>query len=169
MDHSKYTMIGVDPEGYGKSRPPDRNPFIDEFCLERDARLAGEVMNVRHPPFFLNSWQNCGRYLTRLTTSFFCILKTLGYDRYSIVGWSNGGISASILAQMRPQNIISISLCNAPLKLADRNNLVMDREFSLHPTPPWQLGATKSFWFSCRNHQFEELGRETPQGTFPRL
>ena len=80
-----------------------------------------------------------------------------------MVGWSNGGISASILAQIRPQNIISISLCNAPLKLADRNNLVMNRELSLHPTPPLlHLGATESFGFSCRNHEFEELGGEEP-------
>ena len=48
MDQSKFTLIGIDPEGYGKSRPPDRNAFAKEFCLKRDARLAAQVMQVVH-------------------------------------------------------------------------------------------------------------------------
>ena len=56
--------------------------------------------------------------------------QVLGYDKYSVVGWSNGGLSAGFLAQTRPENVISIAICNAPLKPADRSNLVMDRKLT---------------------------------------
>ena len=46
MDKDKFTFIGVDPPGYGKSRPPDRDVWIEEFSVRRDARLAVKLMKV---------------------------------------------------------------------------------------------------------------------------
>ena len=50
MDLEKFTFVGVDPEGYGKSRPPDRRVNLgNEFVLQKDARLAGQIMKVFTP------------------------------------------------------------------------------------------------------------------------
>lgn len=40
----KYTFIGVDPRGYGKSRPPERD-FPDNY-FERDAEDVAKVMDT---------------------------------------------------------------------------------------------------------------------------
>lgn len=40
----KYTFIGVDPRGYGKSRPPERD-FPDNY-FERDADDVAKVMDT---------------------------------------------------------------------------------------------------------------------------
>lgn len=61
-----YTVIGWDPPGYGKSRPPNRTFSLDFF--HRDAKVANSLM------------------------------QTLNYSKYSILGWSDGGITGLIMA-----------------------------------------------------------------------
>lgn len=61
-----YTIIGWDPPGYGKSRPPIRTFPLDVF--HRDADVANQLM------------------------------KTLNFNKYSILGWSDGGITGLIMA-----------------------------------------------------------------------
>ena len=65
-------MVGWDPPGYGKSRPPGRS--WQDFFRE-DARLAVGTM------------------------------RALGFSQFSLVGWSDGGITALIAASQQPDNI----------------------------------------------------------------
>jgi len=74
LDHSKYTMIAFDPQGLGKSRPPDRTKETDwtEDWMERDATDAAGLM------------------------------LHIGFSRFSVLGWSCGGTSALFLASKFP-------------------------------------------------------------------
>lgn len=61
-----YTIIGWDPPGYGKSKPPNRTFPLDFF--QRDAIVANALM------------------------------ETLDFKNYSVLGWSDGGITGLIMA-----------------------------------------------------------------------
>lgn len=63
---SNYSIIGWDPPGYGKSRPPSRTFDLDFF--HRDAFVANALM------------------------------QSLGLNRFSVLGWSDGGITGLIMA-----------------------------------------------------------------------
>ncbi|XP_019958119.2 valacyclovir hydrolase [Paralichthys olivaceus] len=73
LNKERFTVIGWDPRGYGRSRPPDRD-FPADF-YERDAADAVDLM------------------------------KTLGFCKFSLLGWSDGGISALIAAAKSPDLI----------------------------------------------------------------
>lgn len=73
LNREKFTVIGWDPPGYGKSRPPARD-FPEDF-FEQDAGWAHDLM------------------------------KGLGYDKFSLIGWSDGGITSLILAATYPEAI----------------------------------------------------------------
>ncbi|XP_061831589.2 valacyclovir hydrolase-like [Nerophis lumbriciformis] len=73
LNKELFTVVGWDPRGYGRSRPPDRDFPTDFF--ERDARDAVDLM------------------------------KTLGFVKFSLLGWSDGGITALIAAAMNPMLI----------------------------------------------------------------
>ncbi|KAL4234873.1 hypothetical protein ACF0H5_006515 [Mactra antiquata] len=68
-----FTLIAIDPRGYGQSRPPDRDWPL-EF-LQRDAEDAMELV------------------------------RKLNLTKVSLVGWSDGGISAMVAAARYP-NIV---------------------------------------------------------------
>ncbi|KAG7513275.1 hypothetical protein JOB18_003557 [Solea senegalensis] len=70
LSREKFTIVGWDPRGNGKSRPPERD-FPPDF-YERDAKDAVGLM------------------------------KALGFSRFSLLGWSDGGISALIAAAINP-------------------------------------------------------------------
>ena len=65
FSESDFTIIGWDPPGYGKSRPPARD-FKNFF--QEDAKMAVEMM------------------------------KQLGFEKFSLLGWSDGGITALVAA-----------------------------------------------------------------------
>lgn len=44
LSREKFTIVGIDPRGYGKSRPPHRDVSAD--FLYRDADDAAAVMKV---------------------------------------------------------------------------------------------------------------------------
>uniref|UniRef100_A0A3B3DW76 Biphenyl hydrolase like n=1 Tax=Oryzias melastigma TaxID=30732 RepID=A0A3B3DW76_ORYME len=73
LNKERFTVVGWDPRGYGKSRPPDRD-FPPDF-FERDAKDAVGLM------------------------------KTLGFGNFSLLGWSDGGITALIAAATNPELI----------------------------------------------------------------
>ena len=85
-------MIGWDPPGYGKSRPPERS--WSNFFRE-DARLAVKTM------------------------------RALGYSKFSLAGWSDGGITALIAAAQHPTNIHRLVLwgSNAYISQWDIDNI----------------------------------------------
>ena len=71
-----YTIVAYDPRGYGNSRPPDREyQMIPEHHLKADADDAYRLM------------------------------KTLGYQQFSVLGWCDGGITAICLAAQFPDAI----------------------------------------------------------------
>nr|XP_057928292.1 valacyclovir hydrolase [Doryrhamphus excisus] len=70
LNKELFTIVGWDPRGYGRSRPPNRD-FPPDF-FERDAKDAVDLM------------------------------KTLGFEKFSLLGWSDGGITALIAAAMNP-------------------------------------------------------------------
>ncbi|XP_013880160.1 valacyclovir hydrolase [Austrofundulus limnaeus] len=73
LNKEVFTVVGWDPRGYGRSRPPDRD-FPPDF-FERDAKDAVDLMKV------------------------------LGFGRFSLLGWSDGGITALIAAARNPDRI----------------------------------------------------------------
>ena len=79
MEHfgrrSGFTIVGYDPRGYGKSRPPARQFSIDPLVYETDADDAVGVM------------------------------RGLGFDHFSLLGWSDGGVSAIIAAAKYPKHV----------------------------------------------------------------
>ena len=85
-------MLGWDPPGYGRSRPPVRR--WDNFFRE-DAHLAVLTMTA------------------------------LGYSKFSLAGWSDGGITALIAAAQHPRNIHRLVLwgSNAYISQWDIDNI----------------------------------------------
>ncbi|XP_056233675.1 valacyclovir hydrolase [Seriola aureovittata] len=73
LNKEHFTVVGWDPRGYGRSRPPDRD-FPSDF-FERDAKDAVGLM------------------------------KALGFGKFSLLGWSDGGITALIAAARNPDLI----------------------------------------------------------------
>ncbi|XP_026179353.1 valacyclovir hydrolase [Mastacembelus armatus] len=73
LNKERFTVVGWDPRGYGRSRPPDRD-FRSDF-FERDAKDAVDLM------------------------------KALGFGKFSLLGWSDGGITALIAAARNPKLI----------------------------------------------------------------
>ncbi|XP_052819074.1 valacyclovir hydrolase-like isoform X1 [Mya arenaria] len=73
FNKTDFTLIAIDPRGYGQSIPPNRDWPL-EF-LQRDADDAFEL------------------------------IKKLGVEKVSILGWSDGGISGMIAAARYPQMV----------------------------------------------------------------
>ena len=70
----RFHLIGIDPPGYGQSRPPARTwPENDVYPTysHRDAQIAEHFMS-----------------------------QVLGHQKYSIIGWSDGGICSLIMAAL---------------------------------------------------------------------
>ncbi|KAJ3599321.1 hypothetical protein NHX12_033284 [Muraenolepis orangiensis] len=73
LNKEMFTVVGFDPRGYGRSRPPKRDFPLDFF--ERDAKDAVDLM------------------------------KALGFGRFSLLGWSDGGITSLVAAARNPELI----------------------------------------------------------------
>ncbi|KAM7012251.1 valacyclovir hydrolase isoform 2-T2 [Tautogolabrus adspersus] len=81
LNKERFTVIGWDPRGYGRSRPPDRDFPLDFF--ERDAKDGVDLM------------------------------KALGFGKFSLLGWSDGGVTALIAAARYPDLINRIVVWGA--------------------------------------------------------
>lgn len=44
LDKSKFTVVVMDPVGYGKSRPPNRTFDVDFY--KKDAKFSSELMKA---------------------------------------------------------------------------------------------------------------------------
>ena len=80
---SGFTVVGFDPRGYGKSRPHRREFSIDPLFYETDTHDAVGVM------------------------------QSLGFSKFSLLGWSDGGVSAIIAAARFPQIIQKLIIWGA--------------------------------------------------------
>ncbi|CAG7832959.1 unnamed protein product [Allacma fusca] len=107
MDPKRFTFVGLDLPGYGNSRPPDRNYFRpgQEFILDRDARLAKQLMD------------------------------RLGYQKFSIMGISAGGNVGMSLGCQFPDSIEKISVCNSPFDIISRDLQVFQMMSNLDNWP----------------------------------
>ena len=59
--------------------------------------------------------------------------QTLGYDRYHVLGWSDGGNSAVILAALRPENVTKLVIWGANAYVSDKDQELYEgmREWKL--------------------------------------
>ena len=73
---SGYTVVGIDPLGYGASRPPER-----EFQVEPDHFLKIDALDSH------------------------VLMQALSFKKFSVLGWSDGGVSAIILAALFPDSV----------------------------------------------------------------
>ena len=73
---SGFTIVGMDPLGYGASRPPER-----DFVIEPDHFLKIDALDG------------------------YALMKALSFKKFSIFGWCNGGVSAIILAALYPESV----------------------------------------------------------------
>ena len=105
LDGNKFTLIGWDPPGYGKSRPPERN-FNDFY--QKDASLAAKMM------------------------------VNLGIPKYSILGWSDGGMTGIIVSANNPNNVDKLAIWGSKAYISekDRNNAI-----KIIDTSKWSASA----------------------------
>ena len=73
---SGFTIVGVDPLGYGASRPPER-----EFLVKPDHFLKRDALDGH------------------------ALMQALSFRKFSVLGWSDGGVSAIILAALFPESV----------------------------------------------------------------
>lgn len=95
LNKELFTVVGWDPRGYGRSRPPDRDFPLDFF--ERDAKDAVDLMKV----CWTSRWTLSGG----VQVKHLFLLQVLGFGRFSLLGWSDGGITALIAAARNPDRI----------------------------------------------------------------
>jgi len=70
---SQFTLVGWDPPGFGGSKPHHDKEYFPTDFYFRDAGLAVKTM------------------------------RSLGFENFSMAGWSNGGTTAMIAAAIYPQ------------------------------------------------------------------
>ena len=49
------------------------------------------------------------------------LCQTLGYERYHVLGWSDGGNSGVILAALRPENVTKLVIWGANAYVSDKD------------------------------------------------
>ena len=81
---SGHTIIGIDPLGYGASRPPQR-----VFQVKPDHFLKIDAIDGHN------------------------VMQALSFKKFSILGWSDGGVSAIILAALFPESVENLVVWGA--------------------------------------------------------
>ena len=74
---SGFTIVGMDPIGYGVSRPPEHEFLVSE----QDHFLKMDAMDG------------------------YALMQVLSFKKFSVLGWYNGGVSATILAALYPESV----------------------------------------------------------------
>ena len=83
-DESGYTVIAFDPRGYGGSRPPPR-----EFVTKPETFPKVDALDAYE------------------------LMKVLDISKFSVLGWSDGGVSAIVLASRFPNVVRKIIVWGA--------------------------------------------------------
>lgn len=94
LDRDKYTIIGMDPLGYGKSRPPSRDYTIGTAMYKQDADTAVGLM------------------------------KSLGFSSFSWMGWSDGGRTGLVAAISYPSRIDKLITWGAAAEVSNRHKML---------------------------------------------
>lgn len=115
-----FTLIAWDPPGYGKSIPPVREFPINFY--EKDADTALLLMRVIKYLFiyFCNLRSNVGLIFK---------FKALDLQKFSLLGWSDGGISSIFLAAKYPKNVKKAVIWGANSHILKSELKLYDSEF----------------------------------------
>lgn len=95
FDKSEFTIISMDPRGYGRSIPPERTWPL-EF-LQRDADDALEL------------------------------IRKLGINHLSVLGWSDGGTVGMLMAARCPEIINRLIVWGAQAYITERDMAVFEK------------------------------------------
>ena len=151
MNRDLFTVIAWDPRWYGKSIPPERTW---ENFFERDANDATTLMKVISVDIYLFHhikqvtvliattnlsslghvdlevysqtilWKGQWKRFEMLYRALY-IFQNIGIEKYSLVGWSDGGITALIMAGRNPQNVTKLVVWGA-------NSFVTNEDIKLY-------------------------------------
>ncbi len=80
---SGFKIVAFDPRGYGLSRPAERFSEGEDYFFISDAKDAHSLMQA------------------------------LSLPRYSVLGWSDGGIAGLILASLYPESVSTMAVWGA--------------------------------------------------------
>ncbi|KAG5849856.1 hypothetical protein ANANG_G00076140 [Anguilla anguilla] len=94
LDKDRFTVVSLDPRGYGNSRPPERDFPLDFF--ERDAKDAVDLMLA------------------------------LKFPRFSLLGWSDGGICALIAAARNPSLVRKLVVWGSNVYVSEQDLKIYD-------------------------------------------
>ena len=97
-DGSGYTIVAFDPRGYGLSRPPRR-----EFVTKSETFLKIDAVDA------------CA------------LMKALGVSNFSVLGWSDGGASAIVLAGRYPNVVRKLVVWGANAFLTELDLELFER------------------------------------------
>ncbi|KAI1284903.1 Valacyclovir hydrolase [Halotydeus destructor] len=121
MDKTKYTLVAWDAPGYGYSRPPERQYELGAQLYQKDADLAAALM------------------------------KKLGYNSYSLMGWSAGGKTALVLAASYPSRIEKLVVWGTTAVVTERQKQILD------------AGENVSFWDPSKREKFYRIYGDATQ------
>lgn len=96
MSKSKYTIIAMDPIGYGKSRPPARDYSKGVALYKMDAETGVLLM------------------------------KSLGYSSFDLMGWSDGGRVGLVAAIAYPSKVQRLIVWGSAARVTVRQQRVLE-------------------------------------------
>lgn len=106
FDKSKFTLICWDAPGYGQSRPPPR--YYQDY-YKKDAQFASRLMEV----IYCKTFKSAPQFLW--ISKVYLYLQVLNIEKYSMVGFSDGGRVAMMTAARFPSRVRKVVAwgCNA--------------------------------------------------------
>lgn len=96
MNKSKYTIVAMDPIGYGKSRPPARDYSKGVQLYKLDAETGVELM------------------------------KSLGYSSFDWIGWSDGGRVGLVAAINFPSRLDRLVIWGSVPRVTSRQQMALE-------------------------------------------
>ena len=101
LDKRKYTIVALDPTGYGKSRPPARDYKLGVGLYKLDADISVELM------------------------------KKLGFPSFSFMGWSDGGRVGLVAAINYPGAIDKLITWGSAPVVTSRQQMALESSRNL--------------------------------------
>ena len=142
LDRSKVTIIAMDPAGYGRSRPPDRNYDLGPDMYKVDAGNAVKLM------------------------------EKLGYSEFTWIGWSDGGRTGLVAAALYPASVERLIIWGAAPVVTQRQKLALSASTDMNTWDPvrkesfiseYGLATAQAMWarhtafYQTLNNLCEEL------------
>ena len=129
LDFDKFTIIAIDPPSLGQSRPPLRKYGINVYNI--DSECFQGTMKVR----------NCN--LVKTVSQFIVNnFKHLGYDKYSIIGFSEGARVALLMAAQYPMSVRSLVLSSIRTRISNNELSAILQNKSINK---WTQNKVKSY------------------------